>query len=122
LAVLGMQSHVHGGFRIVDVADLALVACLDRMPREECEAVLLNEGPPRPELLGILEPQLLERSLERLVAVRRAMLIYLPVRRNSCDLWLRSHSVREWLPGQYASRRDAIQLGLPRGEGVTQGP
>jgi hypothetical protein len=69
LAVLRMQTHVHGKVGIMDMAYLALAVGLNGMFREQCQTVLLHAGARRSKLLWTFQRQLLQCSPQRLETV-----------------------------------------------------
>lgn len=67
--IVGVQTHVHGVIRIVDVADLALAICLNGASCEQGQSVLFHAGSFSAELLGTSLTELLQDSTKSSIAM-----------------------------------------------------
>ena len=91
--ILWVQVHVHGPVRRVDMADLAIAAHVERVSREQGEAVLLKTRCGRDKLLRQSRAERFNGRSEPVVGMQRARLVQLALWGKAGNVWPRTRAI-----------------------------
>lgn len=121
--IVGMQTHVHGVIRVVDMDNLALAIGSEGMLGKQGQPVLFHTRPLGAKLERTMALQLHHGPPQRLVAVSRAVLVQLSLGSYARHPRPRSRSIRQVLGAQDARLRSMADSEVGRRhKGITQSP
>lgn len=111
---------MHRVIRVVDVANLALAVGLQRMPREEGQAVLFLTRTLGAELVGVLHAQPFHGAAEGKIASLVAVLVELSLRSDASNDGARAGAIGKHLGTQNACFGKTIRICFGSCEGIAE--